>query len=211
VLKKRVLYLFDVAGLFIFELAKRCPESHFTSVVTSEKLVIWFKERATSLGVTNVSFLCKELSAFPSESYDTVLLIDLLNRIPEPQRYAFLDESKRLMTKEGNAILYVINRRSIYGFLLRKGKGRRFGPEISLPLHSVKRMIRDEGLTVVDRVGFSLIPTLVNIKRKKIPLEFEKYAVLIKLLLKFRMLENVVTRFWCGFCRVNLFVVQKKN
>ncbi len=211
VLKKRVLYLFDVAGLFIFELAKRCPDSEFTSVVTSQKLVEWFEERARFLGISNVSFIHKELFDIPTCSYDTVLLVDLLNRVPEAQRREFLHEGKRIMASGGNAVLYVINRLSIYGFLLRKGKGRRFGPEISLSLRSIERMIADEALHIVDRIGFALIPTLVNVKRKKIPLEFEKYAFIIKLLLKFRMLENVVTRFFRRFCRVNLFVVTKDN
>ncbi len=157
-LGETILSVYDISGLYLFELAKHNPTKKFTSLVTHKKIKEWMDERAHFLGLTNLQFFAGDLRTV-KKTYDTLLCLDLVNRIPHLERGRILSFVKRLLHPNGRVILSALNKFSFYGFFFRNGVSRRYGPEISLSMRSIKTLAHSTGLRVVERRGFNLIPS----------------------------------------------------
>ena len=116
-------------------------------IVWTKEARDWLQERAKFFGLKNLKFVVKNLEDV-KEKYDTVLLMDLINRIQDGMIDEVLHGSRKVISKKGNIIMGSLNKNSVYGFLFRKGVGRRYGPEISLSHKKVKGFIDDNKLKI---------------------------------------------------------------
>ncbi len=207
-LGRNVLSLNEISGIFLFLIAKKYPEKQFTALVTGKIIEDWIQKRAEFLKLQNVRATTTLLEKTPAQSFDSVLFLDLVNRIPMKKTDELLKECRRVLKKDGTLIVNNYNRYSIYGFLSRKGAARRYGPEMSLPLSRIEQHIKNAEFRVEDRMGFSLIPSLVFVTRKKVPAEFEKYAKFLRWISKFRMMENYNTRLLRKMCTSSVIIAK---
>lgn len=209
-LGKNTLSVFEISGIFLFLLAKKYPSTQFTAAVTGKIIADWIDKRAEYLKLSNVKATTTNLGDLPAHEYDSVLYLDCVNRLPMNITDQLIVQSHHLLKKDGNLVINNYNRYSIYGFLSRKGAARRYGPEMSLPPTRIEQHIKDAHFSIVKKRGFSLIPSLVFVTRKKVPAEFEKYAKFLRWVSKFRMLENVNSKSLRKICTSSVIVAQPK-
>ena len=207
-LGKEVLSLYEISGIFLFMLAKKYPEKNFTALVTGKIIEEWIKKRAECLGLGNVTPRTMQAEDVAAHSFDSVLYLDCVNRLPMAKTDEIFHHAHRILRKNGSLIVNNYNRYSLYGFLSRKGAARRYGPEMSLPPTRIEAHVRAAGFGIGDALGFSLIPSLVFVTRKKVPAEFEKYAKFLRWISRFRMMESYNSRLLRRICTSSIIIAK---
>lgn len=208
-LSKNVLSIYDISGLYLYELAKRNPDVKFTSLVWKEFAREWLEERAKFLGLKNLKFVCKDIKDVKAK-YSTILLLDFINRSKDKQISEVLEYSKNILTNNGKIIMSSLNRKSIYGLLFRKGVTRRYGPEISLSNKKVKIFIDIAALNINDRRGFNPLPSPRLFFKTGVPGRYTVFNKYMRFLSKFDLLEGKSYKgILKNFCTLNIFVLEK--
>ncbi len=209
-LGKENLSVYEISGTYLFELALRNPDKKFYSISQSDRVAEWLALRAKFLGLENVTCLKGALNQIKNRSFDSVLLLELVNRIPEKERMNILNSSKNLIKSDGKIILSMLNKISLYGFLFRKGVSRRFGPEISTSHLEIKKLLDRSNLKIRQRVGFNLIPSAKIFFKIGVPGKYTFLNTCFRRFAKTNMLENSISySFLKNFSSSNIYVVQK--
>lgn len=200
-LGKNNLYIYDVGGIYLFRLAQMNQDKEFTMLSYSKNIHDWMVERTNYLKIKNIKFIVGKLSDIKSKTFDTILFIDLINRLPHKNRLEILNESKRIVKSNGNIILSFLNKFSLYGILFNKGVARRYGPEISLSHGYIKSLLKDNDLNVTDSFGFNLIPSPRLFFKIGVPGRYTLFNDYLRGLSKLDLLEDYKTdNFLKNFC-----------
>jgi len=209
-LGESVLYLDDISGIYIFELAARKPDSKFYMVSPSEKLIEWMREKADFHRLKNIHFIYSRNLEVNKKDFDTVLCLDQFNRIPADNRNELVNLSYRNLRKDGKLIISFLNKYSIYGMLFRSGVARRYGPEISLPWSHVCEIITKNKFNILERVGFNLLPSPRLFFKIGVPGRYTFFNRYMRFLAKFNFFEGSVSKgFLSRFSTTNIIVVKK--
>lgn len=95
----------------------------------------------------------------PKNSFDTVLCLESLEKVPDPKK--LISVAKNVLKKNGMLYILFINKLSVTGFVhkIRMMKGLPVEvPFKPLLLSNVKNLIKNEGFEIVDVVGINIIP-----------------------------------------------------
>jgi len=207
---KRNLILFDDFALYTIDLAKENPEANFDCLVSSKVLRDWCRERAAFCEITNVKFYDNVLEI--GNQYEIVLLIDTLNRVPTKRFQKISNIANEKLNNKGKFILGFINYLSIYGLFIRNGKGRRFGPEISIKKSKVKKLLKNSSFSISDSYGINLIPSLGPLRHLGVPKKLEFIMPFIKLWSKINFFEKITSKYIFKFlCNKYIYILNKKS
>ena len=201
------LVLFDDFALYSIELARKNPEADFDCLVSSKILRNWCRERAKYLGLENIKFFDKKNSI---GKYKIILLLDTLNRIPTNKLDEIFNIARNTLHQNGNFIISFINYYSIYGFYIRKGIGRRFGPEISIKRSIIKKYFKKHNFVFSDSYGINLIPSLGSLLHLGLPKKLEFLMPIIRFWLKINIFEKLISKYvFKSFCHKYIYITKK--
>jgi len=201
------LVLFDDFALYSIELARKNPESDFDCLVSSKILRNWCRVRAKYLGLENIKFFDKKNSV---GKYEIVLLLDTLNRIPTSKFDEIFNIARDTLNQNGNFILSFINYYSLYGFYIRKGIGRRFGPEISIKRSIIKKLLKKHNFVFSDSYGINLIPSFGSLLNLGLPKKLEFLVPFIRFWLKINIFEKITSKYvFKSFCLKYIYITNK--
>ena len=208
-LDDKVLSVYEVSGIFLFELAKNNKDKSFITITPSEKIAEWLRARARFLNLNNIEVKVTSLDKIKSNSFNSVICFELFNRLPKKEKENIIKNCKRILNKNGILIGSVLNKNSLYGFLFRKGVSRRYGPEISLSPFEIKNLLKKHNLEIIDIKGFNLIPSPSLFFKTGIPGRYTIFNRYMRYLSKIDLLEDSVHRsFIKNFCTTNIFIAK---
>ena len=191
-LGKENLSVYEMSGTYLFELAARNPDKAFYSISPSEKIAEWLALRAKFLNLKNVKCVKAEINQIKNKTFDSVLLLELINRIPTKERIEILKSSRKLLKSESKIIMPVLNKFSLYGFLFRKGVSRRFGPEISLGESEVRGLLKEANLSINESVGFNLLPSPKLFFKVGVPGKYTFLNAMMRKMSRTNLLEDSI-------------------
>jgi len=208
-ISKKNLVLFDDFALYTIELARQNPEAIFDCLVSSRILSDWCTKRAESCGIKNIKFYDQKQNM---DKYNTVILLDTLNRIPTKNFDHIFNIAKNSLIKGGNFILSFTNYYSMYGLFIRKGIGRRFGPEISIKKSIVKNLLKKYNFVISDSYGINLIPSFGSLLHLGLPKKLQFLMPIIKLWLTVNIFEKMTSKFiFKSICNKSIFIVNNSK
>ena len=204
-ISNRNLVLFDDFALYVIELAKQNPKSDFDCLVSTKILRDWCMERAESCGLKNIKFHDKINSI---DNYDIILLLDTLNRIPKKKIDEIIGIAKDKLNKNGKLILSFINYYSLYGFYIRKGIGRRFGPEVSIKKSIIKNLLKKHNFVINNSCGINLIPSFSSLLQLGLSKKFDYLKSIIRFWSRINILEGITMKyFFKSFCNKYIYIL----
>ncbi|MFK7984844.1 MAG: methyltransferase domain-containing protein [Sandaracinaceae bacterium] len=92
--RARVLELGCAEGANLIPHAYHCPEARFVGVDSSPRMVATAQERASRLGLDNITFVCADILKLPAEAdgpWDFIVCHGVFSWVPEPVRDAIFD------------------------------------------------------------------------------------------------------------------------
>ncbi len=207
---KKILYVDDISGIFLFKLASMKPDSNFYMVSNSEKVIEWMEEKKHFHKLKNIYYIySKDLDPGKSD-FDTVLCLDQLNRLPSKSRYGLILKCREALKADGNLIISFLNKNSFYGYLFRNGVGRRYGPEISLNWSHVHKILKENKFYIVERVGFNLLPSFRLFFKIGVPGKYTFFNEYLRFLSNYNLLEgSLSTGFFARFSTTNIIIAKK--
>jgi len=139
-------------------ISKKCRQ--FVGVDFSKEVIKICKKRYK---LSNVRFVCADAKKLPfrKNSFDVVLLIDVLENLPNP--ILALKEARRIAKNNGKILISVPNLKSIYGIGKRiaNKKIEKYGFFINnwYDEKTLKKLIKKTGLRMTDMRGSFLSST----------------------------------------------------
>lgn len=207
---KKVLYFDDVSGIYLFKLASLKPNSKFFMISSSEKVIEWMEEKRNFHKLDNINFIYSKNLDIGKSDFDTVLCLDQLNRLPSKNRYELILKCRKALKSDGNLIVSFLNKNSFYGYLFRKGVGRRYGPEISLPWSHIVDILKDNKFNIVKRTGFNLLPSFRLFFKMGVPGRYTFFNKYLRYLSKYDLQEDSVSGgFFARFSTTNIIIAKK--
>src|SRR3989338_7986240 len=113
------------------------------------------------------------------------------------------------MVRRKNKI--IINKKSVYGVLFKKGIGRRYGPEISRTEKEIKEIYQKMDLKIKEEIGFNILPSFRLFFKTGIPGRYTFLNRYLRYLSKYNLLEKTISKNWpLKSISTNIFLIIKK-
>ena len=99
----------------------------------------------------------------------------------------------------------------MYGFYIRKGIGRRFGPEVSIKKSVIKNLLKKHNFVINNSYGINLIPSFASLLQLGLSKKFDYLKSILRVWSRINILEGMTMKyFFKSFCNKYIYILSNE-